>query len=711
MGLAADVAIEWIGDTTEKLFGRRAARVLRAMLPELPGPVMRDPRPDDGAGAPGMFRDLRYAVRASRHIMDETLWRDFAAFYRDPARLSWWAFVGREGTGKSRAALEFCRALESGRVTFFRDGAFVASDVEPVDGENYSVWRAGFLDLAATPFSAWEAWRPRQHTLLVLDNVARNYAARLGESGESEDADEAERRSRYDIAEIVKLLAEKAVKGEFGAFRVRLLLLDREYREADGEGAPLAWYENMPRYLSLQFREPAFMPAVCAEGLFSIARDMQEAVRLLDPETPYVVPRDFLDKLGAIDADLRPLFAMLLAAYVASDNDPVVTRREVFEYALWNEVSQVLQPAEVERTPQALKALVVSTLTDGRVGACKIDDAHPLWGSGLGYESDGDEVMFRLYPALPDLLGEYMVLEGVDQVDIFGSMRIADPDMRTLIRKAWEICPVDVADFFERAGQDFGVDARWIESIFLDRQIAELDAGVLGWFMHTAANLMSRFSKKEIDTARKVLEFMNEYAAPEAHHHERARASASFIRICCDAGLLEEASTVFVSLRTLKETRENRLCLADAVSCLIDGLGKAGELVRARVLFESTLAFDEAREVSAPRARALVGLIGGYGKAGDFEEARHLFDSLAACGDTEEVLAQRAKASIALILLYARVGREGEARALYEGMKALGDGPEARETRAKAGKFLDYLTTGGKAKSSEKGKETSPAVA
>jgi len=709
MGIAKDTAVEWIGGAVGRLLGVGFARKVRQLLPDLPdGPALLDFRAagETPEGA-GLFRDVRFSESAARYIMDEALWREFETFYSAPQSLSWWLLTGQAGTGKSRAAFEFCRTLERGRAVFFRDGKFDTLDIEPVVGENYSTWRAGFLDLADTPFSLWDGWRPRSHTLLVLDNVSRNYDARLGDVEEGENRE----HNRYDIVEIVKLLAQKAAKGHFGPFRVRLLLLEREYREADGEGAPLEWYAGLPKYLSLQYETPTPVPPVSGAGLISIARDMQECLRQRDPETLYAVPKDFLARLAVIDAGQRPLFAMLLAAYVVTDNDPEVTRREVLENALWNEVEQVLKPAEVEGTPLALKALVMATLTGGRVGACKLDAVHPLWRSGLGCAAASDDEMFRLYPVEPDLLGEYFVLNGVGQDDIFGSMCISDEEMQAMILKAWEVCPLDAADFFERCGQDFTTDTTWIGPRLLNHDLNGVDDAAKRCFMNTAANLLGRLGRQEVDAARGLCEFMENVGTHEKFQHARARALASMVRICCEAGLLEEASSVFLGLRTLKETPENRLCLAEAVACLTDSLGKAGELVRARVLFESTLAFDRGEQCRAPRARALAGLIGSYGRSGDFEEARHLSDILAACGDTEDVLELRARAAVNLIILHARTGNVAEAGELFEGLRALGDGAAVSGAVAKAGKFLDFFAANGKDKGGKEKREPSPAEA
>ncbi|MDR1661735.1 MAG: hypothetical protein LBR95_04830 [Azoarcus sp.] len=706
MRVVIETAIEWIGNAAEQLLGPEIAARARAMLPGLPPePALFDFSLGEEEG-PGLFRELHFAEDITRYIMPESLWREFEAFYRGPQSLSWWLITGRAGTGKSRAAFEFCRALGTGRVELFRAGEFAIVETEPVVGENYSDWKAGFLDLAETTFEAWETWRPRQHTLLVIDKLAWSYNACLyDKSGEGEA-----RRSQYDVAEIIRLLVQKAVKGDFGAFRVRLLLLEREYREANGERQPFAWYRNLPAYLSLRYKEePMSLPPVTPDGLFNIACDVQEYIRRRSPETPYVVPRDFLEKLRAIDDMQRPLFAMLLAAYVVEDNSEEVTRHQVLDYALWREFGQVLQPSGIENTPQAMRALLVSTLTRGSVGACKLDDMHALWRSGLGAATEGDVGMFRLYPVEPDLLGEYFVLDGISQEGVLGATSIDDENVKSLILKAWETCPADVADFFEYCGQDFPDDTGWVETRFLDERLASADSVAKRWFMRTAANMMTRFGKRKTSVARKIFECMNRFGERGAFQSERSMAALALVRAYCETGQVDEASTIFMDMQSLGDSSEIRIRAAEASACLIEWLGKMGELVRARVLFEGWLAFERAEDLQLMRTQALVGLINGYGKAGDFAEARQLLGALAACGNSEALLAQFAKASINLIVLYARAGHLPEACEVFDSLESRGDSPALLEARIKAFKFLGFFTGGKAAKGAVR--QTAPAAA
>ncbi|MDR3212305.1 MAG: hypothetical protein LBT71_00065 [Azoarcus sp.] len=708
MGIAIETAVEWIENTAERFWKLGIAARVRTLLPDAPPePALFDFSHDEEEG-PGLFRELHFATSVTRHVMPESLWREFEAFYRAPQTVSWWMITGRAGTGKSRAAYEFCQALTTGKVELFEAGEFRVLETEPVVGENYSSWRAGFLDLADTPFDVWEAWRPRRHTLLVLDKLVWNDSARGDEKGEEDKSPP----RWHDVAEIIKLLARKAVKGDFGSYRVRLLLLERDYREAGEDRRPFAWYRDLPAYLSLRHaEEPTPLPPVSPDGLFSIAWDMQESVRQDNLQALYVVPQDFLARLRVLDDGQRPLFAMLLAAYVTEDNSEEVTRRQVLDYALWREYERVLLPSEIENVPQAMRALVVSTLTNGSVGACRLDDVHALWYSGMGAEIEGDVNMFHPYPVEPDMLGEYFILDGVGQDDILGSASIADADMQSLILKAWEVCPGDVAEFFGRCGQDFADDLQWIETRFLNDQLMNANPVTKACYMRAAAALMTRFDRKKTGAVRMVFDGMNRFVEGaeegELFCDERARATVTLVRAYCESGRVDEASSIFMGMRTLGESAEVRMRTAEAAACLIEGLSREGELVRARVLFEGSLAFENGEDFRLHRARALVGLINGYGKAGVLDEARRLLGNLAACGNSEALLAQRARASVNVILLHARAGHLPEACEVFEGLKALGDSPMVSEAREKAFRFLDFFT--GNRHASEK--QQTPAAA
>ena len=617
--------------------------------------------------------------------MDEALWRDFEEFYRAPQALSWWLITGKAGSGKSRAALEFCMALETGKAEFcLPDGTDGSAEIKPVSDEGTSTWKAGFLNLAGTPFSTWKDWKPEQHTFLVFDRAARHYndGSRLCTGWQDgEDV-----RHRFNVAEIIKLLAAKAEQGDFGPFRVRLLLLEREHRQLGRD-----WYKDVATDSSLRFKErPTPLPSLKPEGLFRIAQDVWKSIGHDGSDAPCATSDAFLEKLCSVDSDRRPLFAMLLAAAMLTEDGAefAFTCSDVLKLTIQNGYERVLQLAGEESAAQAMRSLALSTLTGGRLGACDLDKNHALWNSGLGHAVNGEEGIFYPWPVEPELLGESFILNDMKQDGIPEDVRIGDDEMRALIVKAWETCSPEVAYFFECCGQDFLADPAWIETRFLDCRLTDVDTPL---YMQTAVNLVTWFGKGQLDAARKISEHMDSIGNAGMFCRERAEISTNLIRICCEAGMLDEASSIFLTINNaLGELEEVRRCRAAAAVYLVGGSCKVGELVRARVMFESALAYEQSAEYRSPKALALISLINAYARAGDFSEAQELFENLAAYGNSEEVRVLRAKASVHMVVSYCKAGYLKEARMILEAIPPLGNEAEIQKEHAKASKFFDY---------------------
>lgn len=637
---------------------------------------------------PGLFQEFHFSGRTARYVMDEALWRDFEEFYRAPQPLSWWLITGKAGLGKSRTALEFCMALETGKAEFCLSGNLDEQvEVKPVSDKDNSTWKAGFLNLTGTPFSTWKDWKPEQHTLLVFDRASRHYNDDSRLCTGWQDGEDA--RHRFNVTEIIKLLAAKAEQGEFGPFRVRLLLLERENRQLSRD-----WYKDMCADSSLRFKEePTPLPPVAPEGLFHIAQGVWKGTVQNGSPAPCATSDLFLEKLCSVDSDRRPLFAMLLAAAMATEGgvEFAFTRFDVLKLALQNGYNRVLQLAGEESAAQAMRILALSTLTGGRLGACDLDKDHALWDSGLGHAANGDEGIFYPWPVEPELLGESFILDDMKQDGVPEEVRISNDEMRALIVKAWETCSPEVAYFFECCGQDFSSDPTWIETRFLNCRLTDVDTPL---YMQTAVNLVTWFGKGQLDAARKIYEHMNSIGNAGMFCRERAEVSTNLIRICCEAGMLDDASSIFLFINnTLGESGEVRRCRAAAAVYLVRGSCRAGELVRARVMFESALAYEQTEEYRSPKALALISLINGYARAGDFDEAQSLFEGLAAYGNSEEMRVLRAKASTNLIVSYSKAGHLKEARTVYEGMQTLGGEAKLREEAIRACKFLDYYQT------------------
>ena len=688
----------WIKGVTGQFLGTRAA----ARQPS-PEPALLNLNNNEKQS--GLFQEFLFSERVTRYVMDESLWRDFESFYRVPQALSWWLITGKAGSGKSRAALEFCRALETGKADFHLSADTTEPiEIKPASDNDSSTWKAGFLNLAGTPFSTWKDWKPKQHTLLVLDRTTRHFndGSRLCTGWQDgEDV-----RHRFNIVEIIKLLAAKAEQGDFGPFRVRLLLLEREHRQLSRD-----WYKDICVNSSLRFsEEPTTLPPVAPEGLFQIAQDVWKKAGTDDSNMPCGASDVFLEELCSVDNDRRPLFAMLLAAAMTTEEGAEfeLTRQDVLKIALQNGYERILRLAGKESAAQATRIMALSTLTGGRLGACDLEKDHALWESGLGHAAGSEEGIFYPLPVEPELLGECFVLNDMQQGGIPEDVRIGDDEMRALIVKAWETCSPEVADFFECCGQDFSSDPAWIETRFLNCRLADVDTPL---YMRTAVNLVTWFAKGQLDAARKIYEHMNSVGNASMFCRERAEVSTNLIRIYCEAGMFDEASPIFLAMNSLGETEEVQRCRAAASVYLVGGLCKAGELVRARVMFEGALAFEESEEYQKPKALAVISLINGYARAGDFGEARELFGSLAAYGNAEAMRVLRAKASVNLIVSYCKAGHLKEAHAIHKGMQALGDEPKVCKECVKASRFLDFFSTAKQAVNEEVVKEEVAASA
>jgi hypothetical protein len=282
---------------------------------------------------------------------------DLELFLNDDRAFSWWLWTGPAGMGKSRLALELCRAQSDG-------------------------WHAGFL--GEHDQSRLAASRPLIPTLVVID-----YAAQ---------------RSVW-LSESLYALSHRQ-----SGVRVRVLILERE---ASGD-----WWSTVQRHHRLS-EAPAVatsMYALPAE-LHGVSRDSSRrliaaAAHHLGATPTRTQVEVMVDHADYIDPLRRPLFA--LVATLDSLADAIsVDRDEALRRLITRADAQLSDGVgESAATFRASNARLLATL----LGGLSIEDYGALLASGLPAAPPGLlPALYDVYPAglnellnglLPDIVGE-----------------------------------------------------------------------------------------------------------------------------------------------------------------------------------------------------------------------------------------------------------------------------------------------------------------
>jgi len=480
-------------------------------LCEEPKPEIRDiPQEIDLKKELPTFLRLHFSERAIDYVRQEEVWQAFEGFYASPAPFSWWLIVGGAGSGKSRTALEFCEFLHREKQ-----------------------WNAGFVSIENTHPEVWHTWRPKQDTLWVVDYVARAFS-----------------KSPRDIAGIFTPLARRAQRNELGDKRIRILLLEREYKERSKVGKPFEWYRQLDK--TTRFQLPFDLGTVNNEGLYRIAT--QTAKEIWHSPEPLPEEADFLEQLTKLDKKKRPLFAMLLAGYLAQVNPQTeLSPNDVLDFAIEQEFERSLRPMGVEQTPSLLRALLLSTCTSGKLGACLLPPEHRLWESGLGtLRETNTGSRFFFHPVEPDLLGERFVLKCAGAGNR-RSRRMSTQQLEEVMRTCWKLAPLETFDFFGRSVQNFASsDLEKLTELFLltkpaDKRRADiLDIGRI------RARCAARSEAPSDDMPTPPMEFF------------RAKAAVTLLNACGEAGNFSEARKLFEFMTTLGDTPQIAFLRASA---------------------------------------------------------------------------------------------------------------------------------------------------
>jgi len=633
------------------------------------------------------FLRLRFAERAIDYVPQEAVWQAFEGFYLAPDSFSWWLIAGSAGSGKSRTALEFCEFLKQKN------------------------WKVGFLSLEQMPPETWQRWQPKQDTLLVIDYVAKEF------SGYPED-----------ISRIFTQLTRRAEKKELGGKRIRILLLEREYQERGKGGRWLQWYEWLDK--SMCYKAPFDLSTVSDEGLCSIAT--QTAKNIWKSPNPLPSSSDFLETLTKLDKKKRPLFAMLLAGYLAKLNPKAeISPNEVLDFAIEQEFERSLAPAGVADDADLLHALLLSTCTGGKLGALPLQPRHSLlWNSGLGeLREEKGQNLFLFYPMEPDLLGERFVLSCASGNPF--KQRIDKKQLEELLKTCWLEAPQETADFFTRCAQDFtSSDSEKIAELFLsavpmvkensllqqktadsstrcgqDFAFDETDpfacfgempkeiSSLQVLFVKTLLSLTDIYgSAAKFQEAWKLLEGM---ARLDNMTDEmvllRGLASSKLVFRYRNAGSLPEVPTPLDRMFRFGPVGLERAQAIDrlgSTEMFPDAWLKGAWLNIACLEEDACLKrmakFGDTSETALERARAAFWLIVYYGEEGTFPEAQKVFEEMSRLGDTPEIVLWRARAAVELIIYYRKAEKLPEAQKVCEEMARLGDTPGMAFWPAKA---------------------------
>ncbi len=367
---------------------------------------------------------------------------------RDPQDASrqrpfcWLLACGPGGAGKSRSALELCLEFEP-------------------------IWRVGFLSESALDSfdpNLWRNWRPDEPTLIVVDYVARYPAA---------------------VGTILRTLQHAKL-----AYPVRLLLLERDApsgwaetswgRDLLGSGgdeldAKEAASTTMARD-ERGHRVPLTVGALPSESLWAVICDLLDQLH-----TPRPSRADALRLLAQVDEEARPLFAVMLAHFLAERPDAASTSfsRETLLRFILDRERQRWARLHADK-PEYLNLLCLATLCGGLRRAAQNDPlAYPALAGLLPAPAQFDAQVYALLcgadarhelpPLEPDILGELFVLERLRTEDAVKTQRLVDA--------AWTLRPYDedtkrgvviamlrmVRDFGAVAARREQVEALWMQ--------------------------------------------------------------------------------------------------------------------------------------------------------------------------------------------------------------------------------------------------------
>lgn len=424
---------------------------------------------------------LPFSARATALVGRDAERAALNSFLRSNERFSWWLLAGAAGAGKSRLALELCR------------------DARPE-------WNAGFLG-RADKFDRWSYFRPSRPTLVVVDYVASR-------------------------AEDVSVLAlQLARSAEFFPNSVRLLLIERDQGSWWSRFLREESQSESTEIIACQHGDPLCLGPLAAEALQSLAADTARFQQIPWTEA---MARSFQRRMRTLDPLGRPLFAMMAAAYSASEAPDAVVDSTLLRVILKKEASRrrVLIPEENGlRKMENLITLATlvggvlpksggfAFLTDTEVAALlpETELLNLAVFRELVAATSGDSLLPGLQP---DILGERFVL------DRLAPRSGVDGNTKRLLAAVWILQPEDLCEFIVRTATDFPGDT----GLDLLLELSLESVGARARWARLVGDLV-RVAKRSADSrTQRLLGKLRRLAAerPDERHVHVALARAEF---------------------------------------------------------------------------------------------------------------------------------------------------------------------------------------
>ncbi len=308
--------------------------------------------------------------------------KELAIFCDSGEQISWWAVIGRGGSGKSRLAYQFIKnnmGSSEWKMLFLHDEFFSQAN-------------------GGGKYKNWSNWTYDKNLLVVVDYVQK-------------------------FAKEVSQWIEGLAFNHSVTRKIRVLLLER----TDGENAP--WMKEgfeKPLLSSLKYAKSFLRLQSMNNDLISFvmqyAGENHKQIREADAE-------DARDKLKTIDADTRILyFIMILEAVLNNEPWRRWNRVEITDYIVKREQEDIAarfrNNGDMIRSYYILLAFCTATgelpffKTPPRLPKLIIEEIEKIRSSSLGRDELCAVMQLEdgcLQPFTPDIIGEYMVLSVLKQ--------------------------------------------------------------------------------------------------------------------------------------------------------------------------------------------------------------------------------------------------------------------------------------------------------